>query len=318
MRVSTNSMYQKNLNSILNTNNKWQKSGLHLATGKKILSPSDDPMGASQSLILKQAQSRNDQFQAARESTDKSLSRQDTILKEVNTVIQSIQETLVYAGNETLNDENRRDLANKLQGLKDQLVALANSKDTNGNYLFAGNKNDMPPFVVSESGEVSYVGGTTTINIFIDDSREVPLSFTGLEAFMTGSTVKLPDGSPAENNLFASIDYALDALKLDLDDNNEDTIKQFREGLSKASCGVDNSFDNVSTLRAKGGTVLQEVERLTTLGKTLDIEFETQISQLEDVDWYDAISEYVMLQANLQAAQYTFMNMQSMSLFQMK
>ncbi|KFA58344.1 flagellar hook-associated protein 3 [Gilliamella sp. Choc4-2] len=318
MRVSTNSMYQKNLNSILNTNNKWQKSGLHLATGKKILSPSDDPMGAAQSLILKQAQSRNGQFQAARESADKSLSRQDTILKEVNTVIQNIQEMLVYAGNETLNDENRRDLANKLQGLKDQLVALANSKDTNGNYLFAGNKNDTPPFVVDESGQVNYVGGTTTINVFIDDSREVSLSFTGVEAFMSGSTVKLPDGSPAESNIFASIDYAIEALTLELGDNNEDTIKQFREGLSKASCGVDNSFDNISTLRAKGGSVLEEVDRLTTLGKTLDIEFETQISQIEDVDWYEAISDYVMLQANLQAAQYTFMTMQNMSLFQMK
>lgn len=318
MRVSTNSMYQKNLNSILNTNNKWQKSGLHLATGKKILSPSDDPMGAAQSLILKQAQSRNGQFQAARESADKSLSRQDTILKEVNTVIQNIQEMLVYAGNETLNDENRRDLANKLQGLKDQLVALANSKDTNGNYLFAGNKNDTPPFVVDESGQVNYVGGTTTINVFIDDSREVSLSFTGVEAFMSGSTVKLPEGSPAESNIFASIDYAIEALTLELGDNNEDTIKQFREGLSKASCGVDNSFDNISTLRAKGGSVLEEVDRLTTLGKTLDIEFETQISQIEDVDWYEAISDYVMLQANLQAAQYTFMTMQNMSLFQMK
>lgn len=318
MRLSTNSMYQKNLNSILNTNNKWQKSGLHLATGKKILSPSDDPMGASQALILKQAQSRNDQFQAARESADKSLSRQDTILKEANTVIQSIQETLVYAGNETLNDENRQDLANKLQGLKDQLLSLANAKDTNGNYLFAGNKNDTPPFVVDESGKVNYVGGTTPINIFIDDTREVSLSFTGLQAFMTGANITQPDGTPAESDIFASLDYAIAALNIELDGNDEKAIEQFRDGLSKASAGIDNSFDNISTLRAAGGTVLAEVERLSALGKTLDIDFQTQISEIEDVDWYDAISNYVMLQANLQAAQYTFMNMQNMSLFQMK
>ena len=50
----------------------------------------------------------------------------------------------------------------------------------------------------------------------------------------------------------------------------------------------------------------------------MDIEYETQIGQIEDVDWYEAISNYVMLQANLQAAQYTFMSMQNMSLFQMK
>lgn len=312
MRLSTHSMYQKNLNSILNTNTKWQKSGLHLATGKKILSPSDDPMGASQTLILKQAQSRNNQFQAARDSVDKSLSRQDTVLKEANTVIQSIQETLVYAGNETLNDENRQDLANKLQGLKDQLISLANAKDTNGNYLFAGNKNDTPPFVVDESGKVNYVGGATTINVFIDDTREVSLSFTGQQIFMTGANTEV------ESDVFASIDYAIAALQIGLDDNDPEDIEQFRLGLSKASQGVDNSFENISTVRAAGGNVLAEVERLTALGKTLDIDFETQISQIEDVDWYEAISDYVMLQANLQAAQYTFMNMQNMSLFQMK
>lgn len=312
MRLSTHSMYQKNLNSILNTNTKWQKSGLHLATGKKILSPSDDPMGASQTLILKQAQSRNNQFQAARDSVDKSLSRQDTVLKEANTVIQSIQETLVYAGNETLNDENRQDLANKLQGLKDQLISLANAKDTNGNYLFAGNKNDTPPFVVDESGKVNYVGGSTTINVFIDDTREVSLSFTGQQIFMTGANTEV------ESDVFASIDYAIAALQIGLDDNDPEAIEHFRLGLSKASQGVDNSFENISTVRAAGGNVLAEVERLTALGKTLDIDFETQISQIEDVDWYEAISDYVMLQANLQAAQYTFMNMQNMSLFQMK
>ncbi|MCO6544792.1 MAG: flagellar hook-associated protein FlgL [Gilliamella sp.] len=318
MRLSTNSIYQKNLNSILNTNSKWQKSGLHLATGKKILTPSDDPMGASQSLIIKQAQAQNEQFQATRENADKSLSRQDTILSEANTVIQAIQETLVYASNETLNEENRLDLANKLQSLKDQLLSLANAKDTNGNYLFAGKKNDTPPFVMNESGEVNYVGGTTSINVLIDDSREVSLSFTGIQVFMTGSNVKESDGSPAESNIFASIDYAIEALKIDLDYNNDDTVEQFRSGLSKARHGVDNSFNNISTLRAEGGSVLSEIDRLTTLGKTLDIEFQTQISQLEDVDWYEAISEYVMLQANLQAAQYTFMTMQNMSLFQMK
>ena len=308
MRLSTNSMYQKNLNSILNTNTKWQKSGLQLATGKRILSPSDDPMGTAQALILKQTQSRNNQFQAARESVDISLGRQDTVLKEANTVMQSIKETLVYAGNETLSDGNRRDLANTLQGLKDQLVSLANAQDTDGNYLFAGNKNDTPPFVVDSTGKVNYVGGSTTINVFIDETREVALSFTGDKVFLSGYN------TTAETDEFTSIDYAIEVLA----PSSPITTEQFRDGLSKASQGVDNSFDNISTVRATGGNVLNEVERLIAHGKTLDIEYETQIGQIEDVDWYEAISNYVMLQANLQTAQYTFMSMQNMSLFQMK
>lgn len=318
MRISTNSMYQKNLQSILNTQSSWQKSGLHLATGKKVLTPSDDPMAASQALIVKQAQARNQQFQASRQSVEKTLACQDTLLKEATNVIQSIQETLVYAGNETLNDTDRADLANKLQGLKDQLISLANSRDTNGNYIFAGTKNDTPPFIVDEFGKVSYVGGQNTITISIDETREIPISFTGNQIFMKGANVKEPDGSPSEADLFASIDYALTALKMELDHNEVTDNDAYRDCLAKASRGVDNCFNNLSSVRAEGGALLAETERLTTLGKTLDIDFQTQISELEDVDWYEAISDYVMLQASLQAAQQTFINMQNMSLFQLK
>lgn len=309
MRISTNLMFQKHLTSITNTNVKWQESGSHLSTGKKILAPSDDPIGSSQSLILKQAQSRNDQFQSARENANDSLSCQETVLQEANTVIHSIQETLVYAGDETLTDLDRLNLADKLKGLKEELFSLANAKDANGNYLFAGYKNDTPPFVIS-AGQVSYVGGSANINVFIDETHEVSLSFTGSQIFMTGANPN------AESNIFASIDYALEALETGIDSSNPAAIAQFRDGLSKASQGIANSFENISTVRAAGGNVLTELERLTMHGKALDNEFETQISLIEDVDWYEEISKYMMLQVNLQAAQYTFKSLQSMSLFQ--
>lgn len=305
MRVSTNSLYQRNLQSILNTNSKYQTSGLHLTTGKRILTPSDDPIGTTQALILKQEKEKNQQFLVARDNADKSLSHQDTILGSVNTVIQNIKETLVYAGDGILSDDNLKDLANKLQGLKDQLFSLANSQDGNGNYIFAGNKNDTPPFVKDNNGVVSYVGGTTTINVLVDNTREIPLSFTGIQVFMTGSNPN------AERDIFASIDHALVAL------NNGINDPQYQTELSKANLGIENSFDNFNIVRANGGSLLSEIEELTELGKTVDIEFDGQISQLEDVDWYEAISDYVMLQANLQAAQYVFKTMQSMSLFQM-
>lgn len=305
MRVSTNSLYQRNLQSILNTNSKYQTSGLHLSTGKRILTPSDDPVGTTQALILKQEKEKNQQFLVARDNADKSLSLQDTILGSVNTVIQNIKETLVYAGNGALNDDNLKDLANKLQGLKDQLFSLANSQDGNGNYMFAGNKNDTPPFVKDNNGVVSYVGGTTTINVLVDNTREIPLSFTGIQVFMTGSNPN------ADHNIFASIDHALAAL------NNGINDPQYQTELSKANLGIEDSFGNFNIVRANGGSLLSEIEELTELGKTVDVEFDGQISQLEEVDWYEAISDYVMLQANLQAAQYVFKTMQSMSLFQM-
>lgn len=318
MRVSTISIYHQNLQRITTTQDNWQQSGVRLTTGKRVITPSDDPSASAQALLLKQARARNQQLQEARKDTKSSLGQQETVLSDVTKVIYNIKQTLVRAGNEILSDGDRKMLKAELEGYKKQLVSLSNATDGRGNYIFAGYRTNTPPFIINEAGEVNYVGGDTAIEVIIDDSCQIPVSHTGIDVFLASSGIKEPDGSPAESSIFKSIDHALKALDLAIDSADKDVVEEYRRNLSKAVRGMENALENNSRVRSEGGLILAHIDQLTELGETSDVSYQLEISDLEDVNTYDAIAEYLMLQASLQANQKAFLYMQNMSLFQVK
>lgn len=318
MRSSTISMYQQNLRRITTTQDNWQQSATRLATGKRVITPSDDPSASAQALLLKQARARNQQLQEARKDTKSSLSRQETVLGDVTKVIYNIKQTLVRAGNEILSDSDRKMLKAELEGYKKQLVSLSNATDGKGNYIFGGYRNNILPFTINNAGEVSYAGGDTSIEVLIDDSCQVPVSHTGIDVFLTGAGIKEPDGAPAESSIFKSIDRAVKALDLPLDNADKNVVEAYRGNLGKAARGMDNALENTSRVRSEGGLILAQIDQLTELGETSDVNYQLEISELEDARIHDAIAEYLMLQASLQANQKTCLYMQNMSLFQIK
>ncbi len=127
MRVSTLMMYQQNMRGITSSQSEWLKYGEQMSTGKRVNRASDDPVAASQAVVLSQAQAQNSQFATARTFATQRVSMEENTLAQVTTAIQSAQEKIVYAGNGTLSDDDRASLATDLQGIRDQLLNLANS-----------------------------------------------------------------------------------------------------------------------------------------------------------------------------------------------
>lgn len=146
MRISTQMMYDQNMRGITDSQSKWLSYGEQMSTGKRVNRPSDDPIAASQAVVLSQSQSQNSQFALARTFATQKVSLEDNVLSQVNAAITSAKEKLVNAGNGTLSDDDRLSLASDLQGIRDQLMNLANSADGNGRYIFAGYKTEAPPF----------------------------------------------------------------------------------------------------------------------------------------------------------------------------
>ncbi|STI68455.1 flagellar hook-associated protein 3 [Escherichia coli] len=58
MRFSTQMMYQQNMRGITNSQAEWMKYGEQMSTGKRVVNPSDDPIAASQAVVLSQAQAQ--------------------------------------------------------------------------------------------------------------------------------------------------------------------------------------------------------------------------------------------------------------------
>ncbi|MBJ8869582.1 flagellar hook-associated protein FlgL [Citrobacter europaeus] len=315
MRISTQMMYQQNMRGITNSQAEWIKFGEQMSTGKRVINPSDDPIAASQAVVLSQAQAQNSQYTLARTFATQKVSLEENVLSRATTAITAAQEKIVSAGNGTLSDDNRASLATDLQGLRDQLMNLANSTDGNGRYIFGGYKTEVPPFAQTDG---TYSGGTENITQQVDAARSMVIGHTGDKIFnsVTSNAVPEPDGSKSETNLFVMLDTAIAALNTPIEGDDVAKAKA-AEAIDKTNRGLKNSLNNVLSVRAELGTQLSELSSLDSLGADRALGQTQQMSNLVDVDWNAAISSYVMQQAALQASYKTFTDMQGMSLFQL-
>ncbi|WP_318374572.1 flagellar hook-associated protein FlgL [Enterobacter sp.] len=315
MRISTQMMYDQSMRGITNSQSEWLKFGEQMSTEQRVNRPSDDPIAASQAVVVSQAQAQNNQYALARTFASQKISLEDNVLSQVATAITSAQTKVINAGNDALSDDDRASLATDLQGIRDQLMNLANSTDGNGRYIFAGYQTDKPPF---DAATGAYTGGAQAITQQVDAARTMTIAHTGTQVFdtLTGNAVKEPDNSAPETSLFKMLDTAIAALKTPV--SGDDAAKATSQAaLDKTNRGLRNSLNNVLSVRAEVGTQLDELDKLDALGTDRQLGLSSQMSALVDVDWSSAISSYTMKQAALQASYKAFTDMQGMSLFQM-
>ncbi|MFI3309335.1 flagellar hook-associated protein FlgL [Ewingella allii] len=318
MRLSTNMIYQQNMNSVSNAQSLWQDTGVQLSTGNRVNKPSDDPLAASQAIMVQQAQAQNDQYAIARTFANQNMSQEENILNNVTTAIQSAQSLIVNAGDGALSDDDRASLATKLQGIKDQIVNMANSTDGNGRYIFGGYKSDKPPYSVdATTGAVTYSGGDEAISQQVDASRTMTISHTGTQVFntLTSNPVKEPDGTPSQTDIFKTIDGAIAALKTPK--ANFASLSDYTAAIDKSNRGLSNSLNNVLSVRSQLGTQLDELDKLDSMGDDTKLINGDKLNALVGTDWTAAISQYSLQQVALQASYKTFTSMQGLSLFQM-
>lgn len=89
MRISTQMMYEQNMRGVTNAQSKWLAYGEQMSTGQRVNRPSDDPIAASQAVVISQAQSQNTQYATARTFAEQKVSLEESVLQQVTTAIQA-------------------------------------------------------------------------------------------------------------------------------------------------------------------------------------------------------------------------------------
>ncbi|ROP49391.1 flagellar hook-associated protein 3 FlgL [Enterobacter sp. BIGb0383] len=315
MRISTQMMYDQNMRSVTSSQAEWLKSGEQMSTGKRVVNASDDPVAAAQAVVLSQAQAQNSQYATARGFAYQRVALEDSVLGNVATVISSAQSTLIQANTGVLADSDRASLATQLQGIRDQLMNLANTSDGNGRYIFGGFKTEDPSF---DPATGVYQGGTNAVTQQVDAARSMVIGHTGKQIFDSITSNATQEANPAdtETSLFVMLDTAIAALKTPTDGDATAQAAQTAR-IEKSQRGLKNSLDNVVTVRAEVGVQMQELTALNELGEDRELGQKEQMSNLVDVDTTAAISSYIMNQAALQASYKAFSDLQGMSLFQL-
>jgi flagellar hook-associated protein 3 FlgL len=184
MRISSAQIYQLAVQSMLNQQAGLAKTQSQIASGKRVQTPADDPVAAVQLHQLAVQQSQSDQYGKNSTIVTGRLQLEEQALNDANTVLQRARELVVQANTATLSDADRSSIATELQSRQDELLAIANRKDGNGEYLFAGLSGNTQPFVRGSSGNVQYQGDAGARAVQVDASLSVQDSDPGSRLFM--------------------------------------------------------------------------------------------------------------------------------------
>lgn len=182
MRISTSSIYNAGVRQVNTLQAQLSRTQQQLGSNKRLLSAADDPIASARALEVTQSQSMNTQFVTNRDNARSSLSQLEVALSGTQSVIHDMQDIVVAAGNGALSQSDKESYATELAGKLDDLIALANSGDGVGGYLFAGFKSNAAPFTKTPGG-ADYNGDQGVVQLQVATSRKVAINATGPAVF---------------------------------------------------------------------------------------------------------------------------------------
>lgn len=143
------------------------------------------------------------------------------------------------------------------------------------------------------------------------------ITVDGLDFSLSGTTPANGDVFSVKPNGYQDVFTTLDNLIRALETPTGSPASNARLGraVSAANANFDAALDNVLTARAHVGSRLREIDSLDSAGEDRNIQYQQQLSELQDLDYVKAISDLTMQQTTLDAAQKSFVKMAGMSLF---
>lgn len=324
MRVSTGQIYDTGILGIQRNQTGMLDSYNQISSGRRVVTPEDDPVAAAQALVITQSQAVNTRYIENQGKAGDQLSLIDTRLNDATNILQSVIANTVQAGNASLNDANRQALAKQLQVSLSDMLGIANTQDGTGQYMFAGYQTNTRPFAVGTTAPtnpagssygnvapavnyINYQGDQGARTLQVDASRVMTVNVSGNEVFMN---VRDRNGTPTGHSVFDSIQNVIDLLQTPQSAN-----PNFQTDYQRSLNELNASLDNVLRNRATVGAQQAELTSLGTASSSVDVQYQQTLSNMEDLDYASALTNYTKQQTALQASQLSFMKITSLSLF---
>mgnify|MGYP000545436471 CR=1 FL=1 len=186
MRISTNQIYDQNIRSIMNNQGDLAKTQEQLATGKRILTPSDDPVGAAKVLRMTEEIDELTQFQRNNDLVTGSLEQQEAVLTNITDSINRARTLIVQSGNGILSDPDKRAIGAELEQIKLEVFDLMNTQDADGNYLYAGFQSGNQAFdynPAATGNAITFAGDPGVSFVQLSNSSKIQSTSNGYEVF---------------------------------------------------------------------------------------------------------------------------------------
>ena len=146
-----------------------------------------------------------------------------------------------------------------------------------------------------------------------------PIALGGVQVAISGApaagdTFNVTTARNAGTDVFGAVSAAIKALNT-ATGGGPDAQAKVLNALSTANRKVTNAHDNVLTVRSSVGSRLNELDAMAVTGDNRTLTEKSSLSDLQDLDYASAMSEFYQRQTALQASQQTFVRIQKISLF---
>lgn len=309
MRVSSTQFYQQSIKGMMQRQADAAHTQMQLSAGKRILQPSDDPVGAVRAQALQRASAALDQFQLNGQQAQNRLQVEEAAITNGVNTLQNIRELVVQAGSGVQSDATRKAIAADIRQQLGGLLQIANSQDGAGRHLFGGYDEMQTPFVDQGGGNYAYQGDSGQRQLSIGPGRQIADGDPGDAVFMNvppGSGLQTVSNPPARN-IFAMVDAVASAL--------ENPGAELGKQLANGVIDMDSALDRLSDIRTQIGSRLNAVAQQSDINASAIQQFKETLSSIQDLDYASAITSYNQQMVGLQAAQQAYAKVQGLSLF---
>jgi flagellar hook-associated protein 3 FlgL len=184
MRISTPQIFRQGTNAILDQQSGLGKTQLQLATGKRMVAPSDDPAASARVLDLTQALDTTKQYQWNADAAKSRLGLEEYALTSVTDLMQRVRTLVVQASNTaTMSNADHTAIANEVTQRLGELLNLANTRDANSEYIFAGYQGRTQPFASDNAGGFTYSGDQGSRFLQVGPTTQVAVGDSGSDVF---------------------------------------------------------------------------------------------------------------------------------------
>jgi flagellar hook-associated protein 3 FlgL len=289
--------YVASLTLALNSSTKASNDlASQLSSGLRVSSLSDDPSAAAQSIQLGTQISRIDTYIQTASNQSSMLQMTDATLGEVVAQLTAAISLAVQGANGTLNSSNLQAIAQQVVGIRDQVMALANTS-YQGHYLFAGSQGSTEPFALDTTtspATVIYSGDANVQFIETPGGQRIQVNLPGTSIFGSGSTGPLA---------------ALNQLIEDL------TTGAPTSNLAADSAALNDALGQVSTQRSLLDTSLSTIKSTSTYAQTEEAQLKAQQGTLVASDPAAVATQLKSTEVQYQALLSVITALQKVNLF---
>ena len=181
IRITTANAFDNSVRTLQERAREVSTAQSRLTSGKRISQASDDPTAAARVERALAAQARSEADQRGLEASRNAMQQTEGALGQADDLMQLARELVVQAGNGSYSDAERANLGQRLRGVRDQLLAVANRGDGAGGHLFGGQGAAQPPFV-DAAGGVQYRGQGGQMKVVAGEP--LPMTQDGAETWL--------------------------------------------------------------------------------------------------------------------------------------